>query len=300
MSSNGKNGDVTASDLMAVAEDGGVSVTAGSIVWWRLTGGLDLETLRAAWIARGLSPQWLPEPPTLPTALRRAVQELKDTGRIVHGTKNGGWVVTDMMFNKDATIISPRYDVALSCILDKVGRLSFQDVALSSLRTQVVEAFEKHQESLIQADVSPWLCRVMDKVEAVPLRDTGGVYFVPAYAQPLWLRVKAALRECTTHTLSDVPAMRTSEAASAILDAVAREAESTMERFRADMPKLQERGLQNRIDSTLETRRKLESYERLFGKRLDNVREKLDGLRAELTVALVQSQATDGVSFEEV
>jgi hypothetical protein len=272
-------------------EKGLVAVTdaseAGCITWWRLSGGLDLEALRKAWAMRALDHAWLPGVPGFPSALRRAVSEMRGPHRLVRSMKNGALAVVDE--REVGGILY--FSTVLTVQLDKVGRPVFGCESELANETQVRLDFARFQNELIQADVSPWLCGLMDRIEAIALRETGGIYFVPRYRLRVWRDIVEALREASPHHVAQVPALSSREATAAVLDALAQEARRAMENMRREMAEgdLKSRALQNRIAATNEQQRKIAAYGDLFGEQLTAVHAALDELRAELTVAMVRA-----------
>jgi hypothetical protein len=273
--------------------------TAGAIVWWRLSGIVNVDTLRAAWAAQGLDDTLLPSTASAPVALRRAVGEQRSARRLVRpleGTK--GYALVD----EHATGADLDYHISFRVSLDTVGRLVFvpPSAPAGDPRRATAEgiraAFDRHLVELSTQDISGWLVRMMPKLDAVGLRDTGGVYFVPQPAVEKLGRLVAALKASSAHCLHRVPALRSEDAVDAILDAIAVEAEAEalgMEKELAEAA-LGARGLENRVEHCNEVEGKVARYEALLGKSLGTLGERLERLRANLTVAMMKAQGTEG------
>ena len=280
--------NVTQSGYIAVTD--AQLQTAGLVVWWRLSGGLNLPELRDAWERAGLDEKLTPSEPTMATALRRAVSELRAPDRIVRSLPKGGFGVVRETANTASN--ENDYRCILKASLDPLGRLELEGTE-DILFPKVRASFEQYQAELTQEDVSPWLTSIMKKIAAVPLRDTGGIYFVPRFAVPEWEAIAGAVRSSSKHSLFGMPAMRTAEAVSAIEDAIAQEAESAAAAVERDLAEydLGERALQNRVAMTNAIESKLVKYEELLGGRLEKLHERLDGLRAAVTHAIVVAQS---------
>lgn len=276
---------------------------AGVIVWWRLVGGLNLVALETAWDEQGLDRRWLPSEPTPVVALGRAVAELRNGQTLVRSLpgRQGGWVVKAERVVQDADGEKDLdYTTELKAHLDDVGRPHVSP-AWHQHADKVRERFAHYSSTLIQADVSPWLCRLMARINAVSLRDTGGVYFVPPFAIPEWEKITAALRAASAHVISNVPAMKSDEAISAISDAVGQEAEQALDAIlrefeKAGEPdadvKLGKRALENRAEATKKVEAKVAAYEAILGQKLEQLHERAETLRAMLTAAALK--AADG------
>jgi predicted nucleic acid-binding Zn-ribbon protein len=108
--------------------------------------------------------------------------------------------------------------------------------------------------------------------------------------------VVEVLRKVSGHVVNRVPAMRSSDAVDAILDAITQEAEYETKRMEEDLEeaKLGARGFENRIARTDEVESKVSRYEELLGRKLDTIRERLEALRANLTVAMMKADTNGG------
>lgn len=267
--------------------------SAGCIVWWRLTGGFDLRALRTAWEAEKLASVWLPEPPSPQSALRRAITEERSTTRLVRPFKSGALALVDEA-EVDGELV---YTEVLRVSLDQVGRLEFRSTRHNdrAICERVEDNFDKHLTQVSQSDVSSWLTRMMDRLKAVPLRENGGIYFVPSFAVKDWEGIVRALREASRHVISYVPALRSEEAATAVLDAITLEAEKAVAAMtdEVDRGELGARALQTRIVQADTVNDKVSKYEALFGARLDGMHEAITRLRASLSVAMMTAMAED-------
>ena len=276
-------GNNNAHNIIAIQDDD--PHAAGCIVWWRLSGGLNLPDLYAAWTEAGLDEKFLPDRPSPGVALRRAVASVKGGARrMVRTHPKGGFAIVDER-TEDGELA---YRQDMHATLDKVGRLVIQPWGHRD-EEAVTSGFRSFQDELVQADVSPWLCDLMDRyVDAVRLRDTGGVYFIPQHAMAKWKHIAEVIRKATKHTINAVPAMRTQDAVAAIEDAIASEAERAVESIAAELAekKLGSKALNNRITTTEDVERKLERYEAFLGGRLEALHTKLQELRASITVAI--------------
>jgi hypothetical protein len=187
----------------------------------------------------------------------------------------------------------PVFKKVLVANLDAVERIRVTFAADPNDAAEVVLAYTAALETLATADISPWLSSLMDDLRAVPLRDTGGVYFVPAFATKRFEAMLAALRAVSDHRIAAIPALDSNEAVAAVLDALQEEATKELATIRRELEEdaLGERALNTRIGKTSGVEAKLSSYEDLLGGNLDTLRERIQSMRAELTVAMTKAQA---------
>lgn len=263
---------------------------AGAIVWWRLSGDVPADTLRAAMVEAGFGEEQAPDNPTVPTALRRTLMELRNRDRLVIPRNNGkGWAVVAVKDEGDDDLA---FDQELNVQVDAVGRLQMLP-ADHPLQGQIKNAFDANLEHLAPEDISTWLVGMAYEAQAVPLRDGGGIYFVPKTKLADWRKLVGVLRSISQHAVYEIPALRSDEAVSAILAAIEREAETealAMEEALAD-DNLGPRALHGRASRCDAVEQKVAAYEELLGTKLDSLRGRLDKLRAKIAHAAMAAQA---------
>lgn len=276
-----------ANDVMIVNES---IPLAGVVTWWRLSGVVDADELAAAWEAQGLGEALLPSPTTPLHALRSAMGEHKHARRLVRplGGHDGFALVSEKAEERDL-----RHGVLLTAQFDAEEKLRFEDPGATGLEAAIALAYERALRSIDPGSVGYWLARVAKHLAAVSLRDTGGVYFVPQPSLETWKKVVAVVREVSTHHVSQVPAMRSSEAVAAVLDAIEREAQAEVEQITSELAAHNagdaygKRALETRITRCAGMDAKVAGYEALLDKKLDTLRAQLESLRAQVSVAIL-------------
>lgn len=277
----------------------------GAIVLWRLSGELDHRKLKAAWEAEGLSENLLPTLPSAEVALRRAAQEQRGPRMLVHSLPGrGGFALVDVLEQKDNQDAPLKFDVGLAVRLNsKRDGVEFNHDD-HHLAAQIARDFEASRHRIEAEDTGLWLADLVKRVvHAVPLRDTGGVYFVPQEAVELWGKITRCVREASATYFAEIPAMQSHNAVAAILDAVSREAAGQLEAVEAEMQKaIAERGgmgkraVVNRLASCAVLEQKLTTYEGLLDTKLEDLRGRLVGLRANLAASALAGNTTEDAS----
>lgn len=262
--------------------------TAGAVIWWRLGGDTNLAALTASLATAG-DPAKPPKAPSPAAALRRAVSEQAHKHLLARQV-DGGWALVSEQVQGDAL----SYKTEAIAKLDANGECEVTAAAL--LRTDVIRDFQTYLGTLISYDVSSWLIRVAESLNAVSLRDTGGIYFLPAPAVAAWRKVAGALKAVTPGaSLFEVPALKSDEAVAAILDAVAREAEAEADKIAAEVA-ADETGARAlatrkaRLDAVLG---KLTSYEDLLGANLETIKKRVHDVEASVSLAILAAEADD-------
>lgn len=260
--------------------------TAGAIVWWRLRGGLDLEHMSSAWVAAGLDERLLPEYPTRQTALLRAVCSLADKrllARPMEGTK--GWALVREVAEGEGL----DYEVLVRARVVKEELKAEVSPQTPQLAEKLRSAYDRFRHELTLNDVSGWMSKLIRTTQAVALRDTGGVYFVPRTHVETYRKIAGVIHIASAHRLFEVPALRSNEAVEAILDAVAREAESEIEAMETelDTENLGGRALHTRQRRCESMREKVRLYEELLDRNLESLHQRMEGLEASITTAIL-------------
>lgn len=261
--------------------------SVGATVFRTLSGDVGEADLRAEWRAAGLDEDLLPPTPSPEVVLARAAAELRSKHRLVRQHPAGGWAVV-----RERTDAGLDYAVELRVTLDRW--LSFEPADHPD-REVVEQAFRRSLGRYTHGDVSSWLCRLTRQVSAVPLRRSGGFYFVPRHHVPAWSAMVGALRRASSHAVYSMPTMRADEAVEAVSDAVAREVEEEAACIEAEVGrgKLGLRALESRKGLTASLVTKAREYEALLGKKLEAVRDRLDQLDNDLVAAILLKQAAE-------
>lgn len=271
---------------------------AGRFVWWRLSGAVTSAVFRAAWAREGLDPATAPAPPSPKVAFSRAVRAVATPRRLVRPLENGGTLIVDERDDGQGGLTwQPIAAVRLDPGKQRpaVDRVTPEAIAVFDA---IQEAFDVALVTVESDDVSTYLARKMPAFEAVSLRDTGGVYFVPQPQVDRWEAVVRAFRGCSAHMVANVPAMAGDEAAIAILDAITAEVTSTIEAINAEVTdgELGPRALETRADRAAALASKLAGYEKLLGRKVEGLGERVEALRAGVSAALLSAGASDAAA----
>ena len=276
--------------------------TAGVIAWWRLKDTVDIDALQAKWIAAGLSAERLPVPPTPEQGIRRALKELEGKRLMVRPlVAKGTYAVVSESVVADGGSGALEHHTLFRAKVDLAGRITF-DPDLSNLHVsqastekwrvammqeEIRTAYTSFVSSLSSGDVSNWLVRLAYEVQAVSLRDTGGIYFVPATALDEWRTITGVLRAVSQHSLYEVPALKSAEAVEAILAAISLEANEEIAKLELALEEssLGARGLKTRAARAAGMEAKLRAYETLLGRGAAAIVTRLEELQVQLATA---------------
>lgn len=200
--------------------------STGAVVYWQLSGDVDVASLRAAWQAEGLDEAMLLNPASPDVALRRAVKELATRNILVRQDPKGGWTFV----HEETKTGALAYRVGTRVFLVD-GQITVEkgegetDVDAHRSLSVIVAEYEEQRRKITTADASVWLVRLAGRLGAVALREAGGVYFVPR-GEPVqtMAKVRKAFARCSSFVVYEIPAVRSTETLRAIVDSVTREA----------------------------------------------------------------------------
>lgn len=259
---------------------------AGALLFWRLKGPTTIDELRDAFVDLKLDVDLLPSAPSPADMLRRAVQSLRSRERIVHSVgRTNGYVLIGVETDGDENVTT---QVTMKVKLDQVGRLVVHG-GTDEMVNDVNDAFKRAADELTSEDVSAWLATLAkETLDGVALREGGGLYFIPNDKLKELDVYMQALLSCSDHAIYRIPAMAGVDAVKAVLDGIADEASSAISSIEADLAsgKYGARGLETRVDITDRVEQKVARYEAALGTKLDTLRDRLSGLRKNLTVGI--------------
>lgn len=265
----------------------GYEHAAGAIVWWDLSGEVDIMDLDDAWSEIEGAPELLPAvPSTMACAKRAADKAVRSRRELVRPLTRGAWdfqiesvVISQPGEAQEAEIL--QYETAVKIRVDdktaSFVAVGDQDRFATEEHAAICEIirhnFEHYRGVLTATDVSTWLLMLLSRhVHAVSLRNRGGMYFVPVDQLPFWKKIVGVLRTVSNHELHEIPAMRSEETVEAVLSSVRREAEEAM----AEMEKylagdLSTKGLNSTERRATEVQAKVAKYAKLLGEEMPDL-----------------------------
>lgn len=221
--------------------------SAGLIVWWRLLGSCSHEQLSLALAAIGMVG---PNAPTPECALKRAVA---DVGKTLPAQRGQVRMArrADKLGRKVALVAERRledagdldYDTEIRAWLDvqetvvtgedgKPAKEKSYTLQTSPYTPEIHQAYDKARDLLLADDVALWLVRrAILEVEGIPLRDTGGVYFVPGFAAERWRQIATVVTDTVGIQFFGAPTVRCADTVEGILDALTEAVYKSLEKY---------------------------------------------------------------------
>lgn len=287
--------ELQAGGLVAVSGD---VAAAGAVVYWTMRGPVEFEKLSTAWGDAGFDSDDVCDPPDPNKAAHRAVNEEKSDARRMlsrplEGHK-GRALVKETASDRDLD-----YDVKCTTEVDAIGRI-IVECEDDEMKSRIEAAYKRHLfNELSTSDVSGWIVKkLLPKLDAVPLRFTGGFYFIPKQHLDLWQQFVDAIRSVSSHSFFRIPAMHTEDCVEAILAGVGEESRSLADVMWSEIKKgaLGERGLNTKAKEAEAMRKKIERYSKLLGLAMPDLVESMENLEANLGACALKAAADEDYS----
>ncbi len=271
----------------------------GLLVFWELTGMVDLDDLREALASNGFDADtYAPQAPTLDVALARAAAGALTSKRQLLRplSRRGAWeVVLEKVVAEDADDRERcTYTSQLTGWVEKTGDTRAAVVhGDADLRDAVLIKVKFYENVLTPSDFSSWLLGQANKMHAIGLRDRGGFYFIPRDRVDEWKRLVNVVRQCSQHQCREIPAMKTDEAVEAILASVSAEATASMANTESWLAgdKASIRGLDAEDRHALRIREKLDHYCKILGRSMPDLEARLERLTGAIQAARILKKA---------
>ena len=266
----------------------------GAIVMWSLDGGVKFQDIEAAWAASGLEIDDCPSRPSPGATLRATMSSFAKRNRIVRPIGEGQLgLVEELVVDKSADLTAGEEPLEHRT-LAVAKMLATEDIEVTSrdprLAQDIVDAYNSARDFLGVTEFSMWLTTmVQSRMNGVPLRPRGGVYFVPRDQVGMLDKLAQVIEQVSSHKLYRISALKTNEAVEAILDAVVREASEVVADVteEADSGKLTKRSGKSRKALLEATKGRLETYEALLDARREEMHAKLEAAEAHLAVMIM-------------
>lgn len=244
---------------------------AGRLVVWHLHGSFDPIPFEEAWRAEGLSSSLLPRLPGEATALKAAMNELAEHRTLIRPLdKHDGYKVVRERAKDDDL----EYDTTgLTVRLDKLGRPVFSPPNHPSA-VRVKALYEEFLLRVPRSGASSWLAgRIMPAVDAVGVKETGGVYYVPPHQVRTFEAMVKVIEAHTHHRVFPIPVVKAEKTVELVLDSLTAEVESECDALLHEINAATERAIESRVDKLNTMLAKVGRFEATLGTKLSRARE---------------------------
>lgn len=277
----------------------------GFIVTWSPPSECTREAARAALAGVGASVDLADEVTSSSAALRRAAVETAHKIKGVAGRVNGRtWQVSNTV----------RIGHAIEYARDSVASVDGAGVDLKILdhgqtAGLLAQEFQHARATMVAGEISGVVVKLFKRspmwFDLVPLRDRGGVYFVPAFASDL-LEAARGFVEGVGGTFRSyrVEWMPGDQTEKAVAESVAEHLRAIVDEFRQNMleaaqGKRAASALARRVERARELRGQIEAYEALLGGLSASLKAQVASVEAEAAAAAAAALRGDNVAPSE-
>lgn len=247
----------------------------GSVLFWTLSKDSVRQSIIDGWNAVG--PEWgklAPKERTPEACLRDALDDRFPKALIRPLEKKDGFAVLQEVRYRDDVQTACTHAVAFTTNGDIDIRRGFT----SQLELELTEAYKRQRSILKPSQVASSLVAILAHLNAVVLRPTGGVYWLPDSSLGIWQQLADVVQVAgvggrnavyrITHTFD-------AESVRAVRDAVLAEADREAAEIikEVDSGELGERALRARADQADRLKEKVQEYERILNESLGTATE---------------------------
>lgn len=271
----------------------------GKLIWWELDGFIKHDVLIRAWSAAQLPPELQPVLPESATALRLAMHKVS-TGNIrARKVKNAWAVVTEDVDGKaykteQDWVVELQADDSLKFSWVSPRNMNAQDHELS---LSIQNWYDRFRSDFCARSISTWLTNphngLVGQLDAVTMRERGGLYFIPKTKMVLWNKIVGLLKAHSKHSIHNIPALFTDDVVESVMSGVMRELDNTVSDVDRTFneKELGARAIQTQLDRLADARAKAARYKKMLGANLDGLEEIGGDIQASLAEALLLKRA---------
>ncbi len=274
----------------------------GDMIFWQLSdASVDRATFETRWAAAGLAPELLPEPPTAEKALKTAVREsaVGQQSRLIRlCVENEESVVF-------AVVLEERHPETGTLTYTQEARVSM-DRAFGTLGTDnhqhevvqsIVSKFARLRDTHGADDVRRTITRTLASFNAVTLRESGGIYWVPApYAKEL-RKLQGCIEQFGQSQVYLLPVHDSADASRTLGDVATKSLEDELNALKTEVaafvaqPPERATTLVRRFDAFEQLRGRAALYRDILAVQVKDLDSTLDGLTQSVESLLAQKQA---------
>lgn len=265
---------------------------AGAVTYWSLAEWSDVDRIRAALAAMALE-GFAPAPPTPTVALRRALSEVfRRRSKLVRPLREGRFAVVDEERAGDDL----EYAIELRASAPEADgdgdEPAFEPINHAAIPA-VEDAYRRYRARVPALAVSGALTALAQHLGGVRLRESGGVFWLPADALDNWQAVVRAFEAAAESGGTVVYRLRTvvdDAAVRAVGDAVTREVEEAVADIREKVrDQVRPTALRRRVDESEAVLDKIERYEKILNQPLGALRKAAQEAEREASLAALAS-----------
>ncbi len=240
---------------------------SGAIVLWSTTSTTSLDKLTVGLQSIGLE-KFAPNQASPQTALKSAMTDLYAGPRkLVRPDRSGFSVVEETQ-----GVLGLQHEVVLTAQF-RGGKLETYPL---DEQDRVLHAYQHQLDLVPVAAITACLTGIVRHLGGIALRQTGGIYWIPARSMATWAQVMAVVQSAGANTLYSITTQVDAESVRAVCDAIQAEMTSEVAQMQAELTEgLSARAGKRRAEQLASMCDRLREYEQSLGVTLTTLRESL-------------------------
>jgi hypothetical protein len=290
---------MTIQDLIAALATGGQHL--GDLCWWSLAEArIDRQQLEEKWKPTGLPPELLPEPPTVEKALKVAVRECQVglADRLIRVARDDEEAVVFGIVKEikhdDGTLT---YQQEARVSLDLIRSTLSLDTPTHDVSASIKERFEALHNTHTPDDVRRTITRTLASFSAVTLRESGGIYWVPAPHAKAVRKLQGAIESIGSSRFYLLPVHDSADANRTLGDVAKKSLEEELDELKGEVQKFlcsppeRTSTLVRRFDAFEGLRARAQLYRDILKVQVQDMDGQLDQLTASVEKLLAEKNA---------
>jgi hypothetical protein len=273
----------------------------GDLVFWTLAdAAVDRATFEARWQAAGLAAELLPEPPTTEKALKTAVREaaVGQQSRLIRlAVENEEALVFAVVLEeKHPETGTLTYAQEAKIALDRAFGTLTSDNEPHEIVQSVFTKFVRLRDTHGADDVRRTITRTLASFNAVTLRESGGVYWVPSPFAKHLRQLQTCIEQFGQSEVYLLPVHDSADASRTLGDVATQALQDELEALKSEVaafvnqPPERATTLVRRFDAFEQLRARAALYRDILSVQVKDLDTTLDGLTEAVETMLAQKQ----------
>lgn len=237
---------------------------SGAIVLWSTTSTTSLDKLTSGLDGIGLG-KFAPSQTSPQAALKAAMTDLYAGPRkLIRPDRNGFSVVEET----EHPVLGLQHEVVLTA-LPRMGL----EVSDPTEQDRIAQAYTHQLDLVPVASITACLTGIVRHLGGIALRQTGGIYWIPARSTDVWAQVMAVVQAAGANTLYAITTQVDAESVRAVCDAINNEMAAEVAQMQSELADgLSARAGKRRAEQLSSMTDRLRDYEQSLGVTLDTLR----------------------------
>jgi hypothetical protein len=275
----------------------------GSVSYWSIGGRTDRQKLIDGLKAAGFE-NHNPDPRTPYSALQLALAEVfgNATTLVRPLAKKAGFAVVNETRGNEKT--GNEYETLVTATLPPVGQIGLPNLDPPIKVVEVLTAYATSMAQVPSGSVATCLTKIVAALGGVPLREAGGVYWVPQASMAQFRQVVAAVEAADPdgkNRVSVMTAVFDESTVRAVADGLRAEVEAEAKRLSEEIlsGELGDKAIESRTAEAVSLKKKVERYEADLGILLGGLHEALDTVTLAAATGTMKAAAAASALTED-